>query len=89
MVLCQQLVARLYAARGEAHGDPPGVCLGADCFRTGFVIIACLAAAQACASCYLWRRTVRSGIYGLLHVRVQQYNRAVHELSEGVDETVP
>ena len=52
-----QLVPRLYQAAGRRHGDPGSTCLGPDCFRLAFLVMAALAAWATALSAWLLVRT--------------------------------
>ena len=53
------LVSSAYEAAGRKHGDPEGTCIGPDCFRVTFLVMAGLAACAGCVSIWLMVRTLK------------------------------
>ncbi|KAG7673357.1 hypothetical protein Ndes2526B_g03202 [Nannochloris sp. 'desiccata'] len=53
------LVSSEYEAAGRKHGDPKGTCIGPDCFRVAFLVMAVLAACGGCVSMWLMVRTLK------------------------------
>ena len=74
------LIASVYSAAGLRHDDPQGSCLGSDCFRRAYLIMAAFAAGAGCLSIWLTMRTMK--LYSLEARALRSFDRDVSEYRE-------
>ena len=83
------LIGFLYQETGKKHGDPAGTCVGADCFKLSFIIMAASAGVAFVLACVLTTRTLKLYRFeaNALHDFDQESEIRAHRLADANDDS--